>query len=115
MLHQKRVSELDRKAYNTRQSLVDLSNTAPINRQVRLRCACIMWELKQKYIRESYAHYVSKKSYEADLAKITAVEKKIIQGGAYEAEALEAVAEAKEYLELVAGYRVRKPDKNRVY
>jgi hypothetical protein len=57
---------------------------------------------------------VSKKSYEEDLARIGSLESKIIEAD-YKAEALEAVAEAKEFLELIAGYRVRVNTKTRVY
>lgn len=115
MLHQKRVNEIFRKARYTMQELAHLSNTAPINQQIRRRSACMIWQFKQDYLADGSSYYVGKKRYEADMESITALERKVIQGGAYEVEALEAIKEAKEYLELVAGYRVRKIDKNRVY
>ena len=105
----KREAELERKFYRHRMELVDLSNTAPVNKLAILKLSCLAWELKQKYRVEGG------KSYEEDLERILAIERKLIQGGAYEAEALEAVKEAKEYLELIAGYRVRKTSKNRVF
>lgn len=110
----KRERELFRKAQYTMRKYIDLSNTAPINRQVVRDLAVLEWQLKQKYRAEGVAHYVSKKSYEEDLAKIGALESKIIEAD-YKAEALEAVEEAKEYLELIAGYRVRVNTKTRVY
>ena len=45
----KREAELERIFYKNRMRLADLSNTAPINRQIILRCSCLAWELKQKY------------------------------------------------------------------
>ena len=111
----KREAELERKFYRHRMELVDLSNTAPVNKLAILKLSCLAWELKQKYRVEGGSYYVSRKSYEEDLERNLAIERKLIQGGAYEAEALEAVKEAKEYLELIAGYRVRKTSKNRVF
>ena len=109
----KRERELFRKAQYTMRKYIDLSNTA-INRQVVRDLAVLEWQLKQKYRAEGVAHYVSKKSYEEDLAGIGSLESKIIEAD-YKAEALEAVAEAKEFLELIAGYRVRVNTKTRVY
>ncbi len=113
--YEKREADLFSKARATMHNLIALSDTAPINRQIVKDLAVLEWHLKQKYRAEGVAYYVSKSSYEADLARITALEDKITQGGAYEAEALEAVKDAKEYLELVAGYRVRSTAKTRVY
>ena len=56
-----------------------------------------------------------KRSYAADLERIRAIERKLMQGGDSEAEAKLAIAELKEYLELIAGYRIRESKKNRVY
>ena len=115
MIGEKRARELCNKATYKRQSLAGMPSTAPINQRIQLRAYCIIWELTQRYRAEGSVYYVSKSSYEADLAKITALADKIIQGGDYEAEALEAVNEVREYLELVAGYRVRDNRKTRVY
>lgn len=115
MDYRRREAELFSKAQATMHNLIDISNTVPINRKLIRALAVLEWHLKQKYRVEGVAYYVSKSSYEADLAKITALENKIIQGGAFESEALEAVKDAKEYLELVAGYRVRSTAKTRVY
>lgn len=111
----KREAELERIFYKNRMRLADLSNTAPINRQIILRIACLAWELKQKYRAKGVAYYVPKRSYAADLERIRAIESKLIQGGDSEAEANVAIAELKEYLELIAGYRVRDSKQNRVY
>lgn len=115
MNYKAREAELEELFYNHRMELIDLSNTAPMNKQVIQRLSCLAWEFKYKYRAEGVAYYVSKRSYEADLERIIAIERKMIHGGDFEAEALEAVAQAKEYLDLVAGYRVRKADKNIVY
>ena len=115
MIGEKRAGELRNKATYKRQSLAGMPSTAPINQRIQLRAYCIIWELTQRYRAEGSAYYVSKRSYDADLANITALEDEITQGGAYETEALEAVKEAKEYLELIAGYRVRDNRKTRVY
>ena len=111
----KREAELERIFYKNRMRLDDLSNTAPINRQIILRIACLAWELKQKYRDKGVAYYVPKRSYAADLERIRAIESKLIQGGDSEAEAKVAIAELKEYLELIAGYRVRENKQNKVY
>lgn len=110
----RRERELFRKAQYTMRKYIDLSNTAPINRQVVKDLAVLEWHFKQKYRAEGVAHYVSKKSYEEDLDKIRALENKIIQAD-YRAEAIGAVEEAKEYLELIAGYRLRDNSKCRVF
>lgn len=90
--------------------------TAPLNVQVRLRAYCMIWELKQKYYKaDTPLPYVSKASHKADEDKIKSLEARIIKGGSDEERAVKAVAEAKEYLEIVAGSRVRDNTKNRVF
>ena len=46
-------------------------------------------------------------SHKADEDKIKSLEARIIKGGSDEERAVKAVAEAKEYLEIVAGSRVK--------
>lgn len=111
----KREAELERIFYKNRMRLADLSNTSPINQQIILKLSSLAWELKQKYRAKGVAYYVSKRSYAADLERMRSIESKLIQGGDSEVEARVAIAEAKEYLELIAGYRVRENKKNRVY
>ena len=115
MSYKKREAELERKFYKNRMDLIAIGSTAPINQQIIARLSALAWHLKQKYRAEGSSYYVSKRSYEADLSKITALAGKVAQGEAFESEALEAVKEAKEYLELIAGYRVRDNRKTRVY
>lgn len=115
MVGEKRASEIEYKARCQRESLAGVSNTAPVNVQVRLQIYSLLWHLKQKY--HSPANplpYVSKKAYEEDLGKITAIEGRIITGSD-EGRARKAIEEAKEYLDLVAWSKVRVKDQNRVY
>lgn len=58
---------------------------------------------------------MSKASYEADLERVSSLEAKILKGGSDEERAVKAVVELKEYLEIVAGSRVRDNSKNRVF
>lgn len=93
-----------------------IAEAAPLNVQVRLRAYCMIWELKQKYYKaDTPLPYVSKASHKADEDKIKSLEARIIKGGSDEERAVKAVAEAKEYLEIVAGSRVRDNTKNRVF
>ena len=69
----------------------------------------MIWELKQKYYKaDTPLPYVSKASYEADLERVSSLEAKIIKGGSDEERAVKAVAEAKEYLDIVAKSRLNK-------
>lgn len=117
MQYKKRKAELERKFYKNRMELVALSTTAPINQQIILRISCLAWEFKQTYKGEDAVgrYYVRKSSYNADLQRILDIEKKLIQGGDYDTEALKAISEAKEYLWMIAGSKVKVPDKNIVY
>lgn len=49
MYGEKRARQIEYKARKQRESLAGVSNTAPLNVQVRLRAYCMIWELKQKY------------------------------------------------------------------
>lgn len=99
MYGEERARQIEYKARKQRESLAGVSNTAPLNVQVRLRAYCMIWELKQKYYKaDTPLPYVSKASYKAD-----------------EERAVKAVVELKEYLEIVAGSRVRDNSKNRVF
>lgn len=119
MQYKKREAELERKFYKNRMDLVALSATAPINKQIVLRLSCLAWEFKQSYKGEDAVgrYYVRKSSYKDDLQRILDVEKKLIQGGEYEPDALKAISEAKEYLWMVTGSRMRVivPDNSIVY
>lgn len=76
----------------------------------------MIWELKQKYYKaDAPLPYVSKASHKADEERIKSLEAKIIKGGSDEERAVKAVVELKEYLEIVAGSRVRDNSKNRVF
>lgn len=114
MIGEKRANQIFFKAIHQQQLLAGISNTAPINVYIRFGAYNIIWQLKQDYI-TNYPVYVTKKRCEVDLAKIVKLEKKIIEGGADEERARKALAEAKEYLEIVAGSRVRVKDNNRVF
>lgn len=68
----------------------------------------MIWELKQKYYKaDTPLPYVSKAIHKADEERIKSLEAKIIKGGSDEKRAVQAIAELKEYLELVAGSRVK--------
>lgn len=110
-----REDELFIKARKTMQELADLSNTAPINKQIMFKLACLQWQMKQRYRSEGVAYYISRRAYNEDLDKIRKLKDKIIAGGKCEAKALEAVDEAKEYLVLIAGHRVREKNECRVF
>lgn len=69
----------------------------------------MIWELKQKYYKaDTPLPYVSKASYEADLESVSSLEAKILKGGSDEERAVKAVAEVKEYLDIVAKSRLNK-------
>lgn len=116
MYGEKRAKQIEYKARKQRESLAGVSNTAPLNVQVRLRAYCMIWELKQKYYKaDTPLPYVNKASYKADEDKIKFLEAKIIKGRSDEERAVKAIAEAKEYLEIVAGSRVRDNSKCLVF
>lgn len=61
MYGEKRARQIEYKARKQRESLAGVSNTAPLNVQVRLRAYCMIWELKQKYYKaDTPLPYVSK-------------------------------------------------------
>lgn len=110
MYGEKRARQIEHKArkQRERESLAGVSTTAPLNVQVRLRAYCMIWELKQKYYKaDTPLPYVSKASHKADEERIKSLEAKIIKGGSDEERAVRAIAEVKEYLEIVAGSRVK--------
>lgn len=109
MYGENRARQIEHKARKQRESLAGVSNTAPLNVQVRLRAYCMIWELKQKYYKaDTPLPYVSKASYEADLERVSSLEAKIIKGGSDEERAVKAIAEVKEYLDIVAKSRLNK-------
>lgn len=94
MYGEKRARQIEYKARKQRESLAGVSNTAPLNVQVRLRAYCMIWELKQKYYKaDTPLPYVSKASHKADEERIKSLEAKIIKGGSDEERAVKAVAE----------------------
>lgn len=117
MYGEKRARQIEYKARKQRESLAGVSTTAPLNVQVRLRAYCMIWELKQKYYKaDTPLPYVSKASHKADEERIKkSLEAKIIKGGSDEERAVKAIAEAKEYLEIIAGSRVRDNSKCLVF
>ena len=116
MVGECRANQIEYKARHQRESLAGVSSTAPVNVQVRLQIYSLLWHLKQKYHNtDNPLSYVSKKAYEEDLAKVKAIEAKIITGGSDESRAIKAVAEAKEYLSIVAESRIRDNRKCRVF
>jgi len=115
MSFKKREAELERKFYKRRMDLIAISSTAPINQQIIARLSALAWHFKQSYKTDAVYYYVSKKAYREDLEQIQLQEKRLIQGGAYEAEALEAISEIKEYLWIIGGSKVRDNRKTRVY
>ena len=84
------------------------------NAQIVYSLACLQWLFTQEYRSEDSPYYVSKKRYEADLKRIAALEAGIAEG-AYKAQAVQAVSEAKEHLSLIAEYRIRNNKKCRVF
>lgn len=116
MIGEKRARAIEYKARHQREMLMGVSNTAPLNVQVRFRIYCLLWELKQKYYEnDTPLPHVSKRSYDEDLERIAYWERKIIVGGSDEDRARKAVKEAKEYLSIVAEARIRDAKKNRVF
>ena len=116
MIGEYRANQIEYKARHQRELLAGVSNTAPVNVQIRLQIYSLLWHLKQKYHNpESPLSYVSKKAYAEDLAKVTAIEAKIITDGSDEQRARKAVNEAKEYLSIVADSRIRKKSDCRVF
>lgn len=108
MYGEKRARQIEYKARKQRESLAGVSNTVPFNVQVRFRAYCMIWELKQKYYKGGTPlPYVSKANHKADEERIKSLEAKIIKGGFDEERAVKAIAEVKEYLEIVAGSRVK--------
>lgn len=110
----KREIYLFNKAVQRAKELASITTEAPINMQISYRLACLQWDLAQEYRSEDAPYYVSRKRYEADLRRIDALAAEISEG-AYKAQAVQAAAEAKEYLSLIAEYRIRNHKKNRVF
>lgn len=109
MYGEKRARQIEYKARKQRESLAGVSTTAPLNVQVRLRAYCMIWELKQKYYKaDTPLPYVNKASHKADEEMIKSLEAKIIKGGSDEERAVKAIAEVKEYLNIVAKSRLNK-------
>lgn len=92
--------------------LASVTTEDPQNKQTAYKAACLVWEFAQEYRSESSNYYVSRKHYEASVKRIELLEAEIIEGS-YKELAVEAVSEAREYLSLVAEYRIR--EKSRVY
>ena len=111
--------KLEKRLYKVAQhkmlKYIHIEDKTSINYWVIRQVAILEWELYQKYRTNSTSHYVSRAEYEADLERIVAFENWIIEGQQAQVEAEDTVKEAKELLELIAGYRVRDNKKPRVY
>lgn len=115
MAYKKREAELERKFYRNRMALIAIGSTAPINKQIVASLSALAWHFKQSYKTDAVAYYVSKKVYNEDLKRIELQEARLEKGGEFEAEALEAIKELKEYLWIIGGSKVRDNRKTRVY
>lgn len=100
------------KSIQRSKDLASITTEDPQNKQTAYKAACLVWELAQEYRSGSSNYYVSRKCYEASVKRINLLEAEITEGS-YKELAVEAVSEAREYLRLVAEYRIR--EKNRVY
>lgn len=110
----RRELELFHKAQREAKRLASITTEAPHNKQIAYKAACLVWELAQEYRSEASPYYVSRAKYEGSLRRVQALEDEI-QSGAYKPQAEIAVAEAREYLSLVAEYRIRDNKKCRVF
>lgn len=110
----KRELFLFNKAINTARAFAGISTEAPSNYQIVYRLACLQWEFAQEYRSESSSYYVSKASYTAAQKRIDTLEAGITEG-VYKAQAVQAAADAREYLSLIAEYRIRNNKKCRVF
>ena len=115
MTYKKREAELERKFYRNRMALIAIGNTAPINKQIVASLSALAWHFKQSYKTDAVAYYVSKKVYNEDMKRIKLQEARLEKGGEFEAEALEAIKELKEYLWIIGGRKVRDNKKPIVY
>ena len=102
------------KALKTSHELLPIYKGASVNIKITFELIRLQLIFNQKYRVESKYYYVSKKDYNADLHKIEYLEAGIVEGP-YKAQAVQAVAETKEYLSLIAEYRIRNNKKCRVY
>lgn len=102
------------RAIQRAEALACVTKDAPQNMQIAYRAACLVWVFAQGYRSESSNYYVSRKRYNADVQRIALLEAEITEG-AYKAQVIQAVSEAREYLSLVAEYRIRENRKCRVF
>ena len=100
------------KSIQRAKELASITTEDPQNKQTAYKAACLVWKLAQEYRSERSNYYVSRKRYEASVKRIDLLEAEITEGS-YKELAVEAVSEAREYLRLVAEYRIR--EKCRVY
>lgn len=108
----KRELILFNKSIQRAKDLASITTEDPQNKQTAYKAACLVWKLAQEYRSERSNYYVSRKRYEASVQKVDLLEAEITEGS-YKELAVEAVSEAREYLRLVAEYRIR--EKNRAY
>lgn len=116
MIGEKRARWIDDKARHQRELLAGVSSSAPVNVQIRLKIYSLLWFFKQSYYKNDNPLFsVDRRSYEADLERISYLERKIIVGGSDEERARKAVKEAREYLAIVAEPFIKSGRKCRVY
>ena len=114
MIGERRADSIFRKCQYTMTRLVGRNSTFPINQQIQFKVSCLVWMLKQKYIGEESPRYITKKEYNKDLEQISMLESKITDG-AFKADAVQTVADAREYLDIIARHKVRQTNSTRVY
>lgn len=110
----KREIVLFNKAIQRAKDLASVTTEDPQNKQTAYKAACLVWGFAQQYRSENSNYYVSRKCYGASIKRIDLLEAEIIESS-YKELAVEAVSEAREYLSLVAEYRIREKRKCRVY
>lgn len=91
-----------------------ITTNDPINKQTLYRVYCWLWELGYTYRSEKCSYYVPKRDLDKIKGRLSAYEERIVEGD-YKAEAQQAVADCKEYINLAIAYRVRDSRKTRVY
>lgn len=102
------------KSIQRAKDLASITTEDPQNKQTVYKAACLVWELAQEYRSGSSNYYVSRKCYEASVKRVDLLAAEITEGS-YKELAVAAVSEVREYLSLVAEYRIRENRKCRVF